>query len=57
MSALGQKRTSANKLRSCPTCFSWAVLQALQRFGNGLVEIGLEIGRGLHDGPQWAVVE
>src|SRR5262245_21676896 len=30
------------------TCFSWAVLQTLQRFGNGLVEIGLEIGRGLH---------
>ena len=30
MSALGQKRTSANKLRSCPTCFSWAVLQALE---------------------------
>src|SRR6516164_4242445 len=25
----------------------WAVLQTLQRFGNGLVEIGLEIGRGL----------
>ena len=23
MSAKGQKRTSANKLRSCPTCFSW----------------------------------
>ena len=30
MSAMGQKRTSANKLRSCPTCFSWAVLQALE---------------------------
>ena len=30
MSAKGQKRTSANKLRSCPTCFSWAVLQALE---------------------------
>ena len=30
MSALCQKRTSANKLRSCPTCFSWAVLQALE---------------------------
>jgi hypothetical protein len=30
MSALGQKRTSANTLRSCPTCFSWAVLQALE---------------------------
>ena len=26
----GPKRTSANKLRSCPTCFSWAVLQALE---------------------------
>ncbi|HMF27087.1 MAG TPA: hypothetical protein VKG24_33925, partial [Pseudolabrys sp.] len=24
------------------------MLQTLQRFGNGLVEIGLEIGRGLH---------
>ena len=34
MSAMGQKRASANKLQSCPTCFSWAVLQALQRFGN-----------------------
>ena len=30
MSALGHKQTSANKLRSCPTCFSWAVLQALE---------------------------
>ena len=30
MSAKCQKRTSANKLRSCPTCFSWAVLQALE---------------------------
>jgi hypothetical protein len=30
MSALGQKRTLANTLRSCPTCFSWAVLQALE---------------------------
>src|SRR5262245_4893064 len=28
--------------------FLWAVLQTLQRFGNGVVEIGLEIGRGLH---------
>src|SRR5262245_12551068 len=38
----GHRRTSSE------TCFSRAVRQTLQRFGNGLVEIGLEIGRGLH---------
>ena len=27
---MGQKRASANKLQICPTCFSWAVLQALE---------------------------
>ena len=39
---------SGHQQTSSETCFSWAVLQTLQRFGNGFVEIGLEIGRGLH---------